>query len=73
MTLNRYSFFSHPNSVCLSYFKHMRFSFMLARHFIYGAYKAIIHAFIPNIYLTGSSDTVLLISNKIKYSGCNRK
>ena len=69
---NKYSIFSHPNSVCLSYFKHMRVSLMLAAHFMWGASKAVVHAFFPNIYTRGSSDTVTVISNKLETIGCNR-
>ena len=67
----KYSFFSHPNSLCLSYFKHMRFSLILAGQFMWGASKAVIHAFFPNIYIQGSSDTIIVVSDKLGSSGCN--
>ena len=70
--IKKYSFFSHPNSVCLSYFKHMKFSFLLAGQFIWGASKAVIHAFLPNIYVQGSSDTIKIVSNKLETIGCNK-
>ena len=70
--IKKYSFFAHPNSVCLSYFKHMSFSLLLAIQFIWGASKAVIHAFFPSFYISGSSDTIKLISNKLETIGCNR-
>jgi hypothetical protein len=72
MLHKKYSFFSHPNSVCMSYFKHMGFSLMLATQFIWGSTKAVIHAFIPNFFIKGSSDTVKAVSYKLETSGCNR-
>jgi hypothetical protein len=69
--IQKYSFFSHPNSVCMSYLKHMSFSLLLATQFIWGASKAVIHAFFPGFYVRGSSDTVNTISNKLETSGCS--
>jgi hypothetical protein len=68
----KYSFFYHPNSVCLSYFQHMRLSFFFATQFMLGASKSIIHAFFPNLYKQGSLNTITVVSNKLESVGCNR-
>lgn len=69
----KYSFFYHPNSVCMSYWKHFTFSFNLSLLFAKGFYKAIIHAIFPNTFITSSSDISKQIVEKIDHSGCNEK
>ena len=66
----RYSFFNHPNSVCMSYFKHMTFSLSLSIDFAIGSLKAFVHAFLPNAYITSSTDLNKELTEKLKNSGC---
>ena len=49
-------FFNHPNKVGMTYFQHMKFSYRLSLLFFEGFYKALIHSFIPDIYITSSTN-----------------
>ena len=71
--LKKYSFFQHPQNVCMSYFQHCFFSLKLARYFIVGTFKAIVHAFIPSFYITSSSDMIEDVKNEISNAGCHSK
>ena len=66
-----YSRFKHPNSVCMSYWKHAKFSLGLSKDFFGAGYKAIIHAIFPNSYIHSSTEVVKDVSKKLKKSGCN--
>jgi hypothetical protein len=68
MTL--YSWVYHPNNVCMSYFEHMWLSLGFSMTFLKGSMKALVHAFLPNMYITSTSDINIEISNKLKNSGC---
>ena len=68
-----YSYFQHPNSVCMSYFKHMRLSLFLAFHMFKGSITAIIHAFIPSLCITSTSDTTKLLKDTLQSNGCRDK
>ena len=37
----------HLKNVCMSYIEHCKFSLQLAQCMLFGAFKAIIHAFFP--------------------------
>ena len=64
------NFTSHPKKVCMTYFQHFTFSIELSFSYLIYSYKAFIHAFIPNLYITSSSDSIKEIENKIKEVGC---
>ena len=49
--MTRYSRFIHPNSVCMTYFQHMRFSMSISRDMLIGSYKAMVHSIFPNFYI----------------------
>ena len=68
-----YSYFQHPNSVCMSYLKHMRLSLFFAFHMFKGSFTAIIHAFIPSLFITSTSDTTKLLKDTLQSSGCRDK
>ena len=70
---NKYSYFHHPQKVCMSYFQHCFFSLKLARYFLVGTFKAIVHAFIPSLYITSSSDMIEDVKNEISNAGCHSK
>ena len=70
---NKYSYFQHPQAVCMSYFQHCFFSLKLARYFMAGTFKAIVHAFIPSFYITSSSDMIEDVKNEISNAGCHSK
>lgn len=65
-----YSYFTHPQNVCMSYFEHCKFSLYLARKFAFGTFAAIVHAFFPGRFLTHSSDMVRELSNVLLRAGC---
>tara|TARA_B100001287_G_scaffold250390_1_gene230889 strand:- start:687 stop:911 length:225 start_codon:yes stop_codon:yes gene_type:complete len=70
---NRFSIFSHPKKVCMTYFEHMKFSFYLAFKFFIAAIIAVIHGFLPDYFITHSSDTLKQLSDDIKNVGCRSK
>ena len=71
--LNKFSIFSHPKKVCMTYFEHMKFSLYLAYKFFIASIIAVVHAFIPDIFLTHSSDIIKLLDNELKNAGCRDK
>ena len=62
--------FEHPTTVCMSYLQHMKLSLELSSIFFIGSLKAIVHAFIPDIYITSSTDTVRFAKDKMSKAGC---
>lgn len=70
---NNYSYFQHPQKVCMSYFQHCFFSLKLARYFMVGTFKAIVHAFIPSFYITSSSDMIEDVKEEFENAGCHSK
>ena len=62
--------FRHPAKVCMSYKEHMKFSLYLSFTFAKASYGALIHAFIPDIYETHSTDYLEKINKEIKSIGC---
>ena len=70
--INNYSLFEHPNAVCMSYIQHMKFSLKLSYIMFTSSCKAVIHAFIPSLFITSSSDSVNKMSHLLKNSGCNK-
>jgi len=65
-----YSYFSHPNNVCMDYFTHAWLSLTFSRKLFFGSIKAFIHAIIPSLFITSTSDLVKNINYKLKKSGC---
>ena len=61
----------HPNEVCLTYYTHWKLSMTLSVKFAVASFKALIHAFIPSIFISSSTNCVteineLLTANKCK-------
>lgn len=67
-----YSYFSHPNNVCMSYFNHFFVSINYSKIFMFASIKALIHAFFPNIFITSTSDCVNNISKLLKNNNCKK-
>lgn len=65
-----YSYFTHPQKVCMSYFEHCCFSLSLAQTFAFGTVAAVVHAFFPNAYLTHSTDMVKDVTETLQNAGC---
>lgn len=68
----KYSYFEHPNNVCMSYLTHAKLSLGFSIKLISGSIKAFIHACIPSLYITSTSDLVTEISNELKNNGCHK-
>ena len=65
-----YSYFSHPNNVCMSYLKHWTLSMYYAQRMFFGSIKALIHAFIPFLYKTSTTNIAKDITTTIQTNGC---
>lgn len=65
--------FKHLTNVCMTYSKHFSFSMNLSKIYLKSSYKAFIHAILPNIYITSSSDTQKEVDLLLKNSGCIKK
>ena len=55
-----YSYFEHPNNVCMTYFQHMRLRNVLSLG--KGCICALIHAFIPSILLRQPQISIIILS-----------
>ena len=64
--------FKHPSKVCLSYLKHMKFSFHLSYHFGKASACAFVHGIYPDIFITHSSDTIQKLTNDMNKIGCRK-
>ena len=56
----------HLKDVDMTYGDHLIFSLSLSRIFLESSIKAIIHAFLPDVYVTSSTDNIKLLQNKMK-------
>ena len=56
------SIFNHPKEVNMTYLEHMQHSLYFALLLFISSIKAIIHAFLPNLFVTSTSDCVKIIS-----------
>lgn len=65
--------FSHPRKVCMTYFQHFQFSMYLCTLFCKGAIFACLHSFLPDFFITSSSDISNEIQILINTSGCRNK
>lgn len=65
-----YSRFEHPNSVCMTYLEHMKLSLGFAGMFFVGSLKAIVHAFVPSLFITSTSDLNHEVSQVLMTAGC---
>ena len=67
---NLFSSFAHPNSVCMTYFEHFFLSMRFAGLYTIGAFKAVVHAFIPSFFVTGTRDTNGAVASILSTAGC---
>ena len=67
---HKYSWFNHPNKVCMSYANHFVFATWLSLRLFEASLQSIIHAFFPFLFETSTSDTILYITKVIKENGC---
>ena len=57
----------HLEDVNMTYTEHMMFSLGLSKIFLVASVKAIIHAFIPDVLITSSTDYIELLKNKMNH------
>ena len=65
--------FRHPKAVCMTYFEHAKLSLYFSYLFSKGAVLAVVHAIIPDIATTSTSDTVDAVSHILANAGCRDK
>ena len=65
--------FRHPKQVCMTYFQHAKLSLYFSYLFSKGAVLAIVHAIIPDIAVTSTSDTVQEVQRILVTAGCREK
>ena len=65
--------FTHPAKVCMTYFEHFKLSMGFSITFAVASFHAFIHAIIPDIYIASTTNTVNMVQEKIKNSGCKNK
>ena len=66
-----YSWFDHPNHVCMSYWTHARHSLGLAWLLGCASFRAAVHAVIPSWYVTSTTDCVAEALRRLVNGGCN--
>ncbi len=64
------SLFTHPERVCMTYANPFMFSMYISGCFIKGAFLAIIHAIIPDIFIRSTTETVDYVQTLLLESGC---
>ncbi len=63
--------FHHPRDVCMTYMTHMKLSLYFSYRLFVGSMKAFVHAFIPDVYITSTSDLSTELYKVLKSSGCH--
>lgn len=66
----RFSYFIHPENVCMSYIKHLCLSMNFSKKLFISSIKAFIHAIIPSLYITSTSDLVDELKIILNTVGC---
>ena len=65
-----FKYFEHPTNVCMTYGTHMKLSLYFAFILSKGSVQAVVHAFLPDTFITSTSDLTLKLYNILKVSGC---
>ena len=63
--------FKHPRDVCMTYIEHVKVSFMFSGILFKGAFKSIVHAFLPDVYVTCVTDAHKQIGSLLLTTGCD--
>lgn len=69
--LKKKPFFEHPKKVCMTYATHLKLSLYFSYILGKGSIKAFIHGFIPDTYITSTSDLVQEVDLLLKNNGCH--
>jgi len=62
--------FQHPNKVCMTYYEHFRISLRFSYIFAMASLKSLIHAFIPDLFISSTTDTLERTNIILKTNGC---
>lgn len=62
--------FKHPRNVCMSYVQHLKLSLYFSYILFKGGLKAVLHGFIPDMYITSTSDLSTQLRAILDRSGC---
>tara|TARA_B110000046_G_scaffold78546_1_gene86621 strand:+ start:1033 stop:1218 length:186 start_codon:yes stop_codon:yes gene_type:complete len=54
----------------MTYLEHWRFSLWLALRFAHASFESIVHAFLPDVFVSSSSHNVHVIDAAIRAAGC---
>ncbi len=65
--------FTHPDKVCMTYYKHLKLSLSFAYLMQKGAIKSFIHAFLPDYCITSTTDINEKITTLLKTNGCHKE
>ena len=68
----QYYMFNHPKNVCMTYIQHLKLSFNFSWLFFKGCVLALIHAVIPDFFITSTSDIKNEIDYLLKTNGCRK-
>ena len=60
-----YSYFAHPNNMRMTYYRHFFVSFRYSTKLFIGSIKALIHAIIPSLYVTSTTELVLQLNSDL--------
>jgi len=63
-------FFKHPKKVCMTYFQHMKLSLYFSALLCWGSIQAFVHAFIPDIWITSTTDLNNEMKRILNNAGC---
>lgn len=63
--------FKHPRDVCMTYIEHVKLSLTFSGIMFKGAFQSIVHAFLPDVYVTCVTDAHKKIGSLLLISGCN--
>lgn len=64
---------SHPRNVCMSYWQHFNLSMHFAVRFFIAGICALLHAMVPCMFETHTSDTIRWATRRINTAGCHGK
>lgn len=64
--------FQHPKKVCMTYSEHFRVSLRFSYIFAVASVKSLIHAFIPDLFISSTTDTLKTANNIMKTNGCKK-
>ena len=65
--------FKHPSNVCMTYSEHFKLSMRFSYKFAVASFQAFVHAVIPDLYISSTTDTINDIQSIIEKSGCKKK